>query len=548
MRMPVPINMVDIPLNMVGSNVFGRYPKISMEQTWNMFISDGWLVPYAGHQTALSSSGGVEGRALFNSNRAGKMILIVDDNVYEIDKNLFKTKIGSLETFSGDVFIDENDANQIGICDKKNIYIYNHVTKAFSKASIDFLPGYIAFQDGYFISPDLLQSKWRLSAINNGLSWPAGSANTGLFQTKPDNPVACVRMPGKENQLMVMGSIVTQFWTDVGYKLFPYQKNTGYNIDYGCLSPDTIASGDSFVIWLGSNEKSGLAIMMTSGGDVEQISNDGINFKLSQLKHPEEAYGFLIKIDGHLFYQITFPHIDDNLSYIYDLNTKMFFSLSDEKMNCHIAKQAVFFNGDYYFTSFKDGHLYKMSSLYSTYDGETIPRIRIPKTIRKPDNKPFITNRLAFVAEEGQAENYSYIQGEQWKGVISSSLDFPYKEDVKVGDTYLIAIGAIVADSDPSRTFTNQAFYSPGYKRGIIWNGFNWDWVNDTTMRIDICLSKNGGESFGNIGQMQMNKQAHRKNMAVIWNLGYGNELIPQFRFWGRNRFLIGNGNVSIYS
>ncbi len=38
-----------MPLDIVGSTKFGRYPKISVEQTWNMIISDGFLVPFAGY-------------------------------------------------------------------------------------------------------------------------------------------------------------------------------------------------------------------------------------------------------------------------------------------------------------------------------------------------------------------------------------------------------------------------------------------------------------------------------------------------------------------
>ena len=40
----------EVPLGMVGGNTYGRYNKISSAQTWNMMISDGFLVDYAGFQ------------------------------------------------------------------------------------------------------------------------------------------------------------------------------------------------------------------------------------------------------------------------------------------------------------------------------------------------------------------------------------------------------------------------------------------------------------------------------------------------------------------
>ena len=37
-------------VNIVGSSTFGRYKKISSEKTYNMFVSDEWLVNTAGYQ------------------------------------------------------------------------------------------------------------------------------------------------------------------------------------------------------------------------------------------------------------------------------------------------------------------------------------------------------------------------------------------------------------------------------------------------------------------------------------------------------------------
>ena len=317
---PIPI-VQRLPLNIVGSNKFGRYPKISSEKTYNMFISDEWMVPTPGHIKILDIDPLLEGRGIFTSIRGGFMLAVIGSTVFAIDNEIEKIgrtipvgditeniarRVGGLDTFTGDVFIDENDAEQIAICDKKDIYIYDYKNNVFNKAPLDFRPGYVAFQDGYFIAPDLERPQWRLSEINNGLVWPAGASNVGSLQTKPDNARACVRVPGKGNQLFVMGEAVTEAWNDVGYKLFPYYRTNSFNIDYGCVNQSTIATSDQFVIWLARNEKSAPVIMVSAGGAPRQISTDGINFALSQLEDPEDSYGFLFKSDGHLFYQVRF--------------------------------------------------------------------------------------------------------------------------------------------------------------------------------------------------------------------------------------------------
>lgn len=404
------LNKIKLPVSIAGSNVFGRYPKIDPQQTYNMFISDGWAVDFAGHKRQVDIEQEGEGRGIFYSPRYNHMLAVITNGVYIIDESIDAAKIAEIDTFAGDVFFAENNANQIAICDKQDIYIFDYTaaSPAFQKVIIiDFIPIHIAFQDGYFIAAAADKAEWRLSALNDGFTWGDAAENVGEFQTKADSVVACIPVPGKENQLMVMGSIVTQFWTDRGLALFPYQRNTGFNIDYGCLNAATIASGDNFVIWLGANEKSGPVIMYTSGGTVNQVSTDGINFKLSQLANPENAYGFLFKQDGHLFYQLTFPGDKDNLTLLYDFTTDKFFSLTDEFMNFHIAKRLAYFKNSYYFVSFRDGDIYELNNKFTEYDGEIIPRVRVTDTLRAPDTAPFIGHHLSFPIEQGYADEES---------------------------------------------------------------------------------------------------------------------------------------------
>jgi len=533
-------------LKMVCSTVFGRYPKISVEQVYNMFQTDGWMVNYAGYkQTDIIEYVG-RGRGIFNSTKLDHLVIVIDNNVYIVDSDLSSTKVGTLDTFNGDVFIAENDAHQIAICDKKDIYIFDYIASTFTKISsttLGFTPGYIDFQNGYFLSPDTSGPSWHLSAPNNGLSWPSGSGNVGRFQTKPDNPVACVRFPGRGNQLFVMGKTVTEVWMDVGYQLFPYQRSSSINIDYGCLNASTIAAGDTFLLWLGINEKSGPAIMISNGGDAQQISNDGINYKLAQLKAPENAYGFLFKQDGKLFYQLTFPDPRDNFTITYDVLEKKFYFLCDENMDCHIAKRMAYFHNNYYFISFTDGNLYESNSKYTTYNGREIPRIIIPATVRSVDGSQFVTNSINFTMEQGMDNEESlFAIPNLYKGVISTSVDFPLSGTPEIGWYYTVT-SLSVTDNNPARTNTGQSFV-PGE---IVWNGTRWDVVQDLTPRVDLSVSRDGGVSFGNSVGMWLNPVSARQNKFVYFNLGYSNEFVPQFRFWGTSRFVLNNGLVSIY-
>src|SRR6185436_5769752 len=125
-------NFQNLPLQMVGSNKFGRYPKISIEQTYNMIISDGFLVPFAGYISLVTLLEDNVGRAIYSSTILNKLIVVIANNVYVYSQNGNYTIVGQLATYTGDVFIAENTASQIAICDKQKIYIYDYSALTFT--------------------------------------------------------------------------------------------------------------------------------------------------------------------------------------------------------------------------------------------------------------------------------------------------------------------------------------------------------------------------------------------------------------------------------
>ena len=125
-----------VPVKVVGSSTFGLYPKISAEKTFNMFISDGWLVNYAGYRRINGQIDGSEGRALFHSIRGNFLIVVVDDKVYEVNSALGAQQIGTLSTRVGEVFIDENLTSQICIVDGNDAWIYNYTASTFTKQTL----------------------------------------------------------------------------------------------------------------------------------------------------------------------------------------------------------------------------------------------------------------------------------------------------------------------------------------------------------------------------------------------------------------------------
>jgi len=489
----------EIPWSIVGSNHFGRVPKISDEQTFNMVRADDFMVDYSGYKKNSDLSLTYKGRAIYTSINANLLFAVIGNAIYSINSNLFSQVIGFLNTFNGDVFITENDTNQIVFCDKKSLYVFNYANDTFIIPTLPqgMLPGYVTFQDGYIIVVDLLSNRWYLSAPGDATNYFWGSSGQSVFETlstKSDLCKAAIRFPGRGNLLLVLGGAVGEYFTDVGSPpLAPYKRNPNININFGTLNQATIAAEDSIVMWLGSNENSGAVIMISEGGSVKEIDNDGINYRLSLLKHPEQSSAFFIRIGNaqRLYYQITFYHPDDNSSYLYHIATNEFFTVTDENWNYHITRKVAFFNNAYYFVSFNDGALYQMSTQTYVYDYGLfqdstpkiypIPRARICKNVRDDNGDAFVINSGSFIIEQGE--------------------DLFYPE-------------------------LSHPDYYP---------------------HIDLSISIDGGQNFSSFYPLNYKFTGNRINRPLVWGLGYANDFVSQFRFWSYARLAVGNGVLNVY-
>lgn len=549
----------EVPLNIVGSSTFGRYPVISIEKTYNMFESDSWLVPYAGYKLGIPSSalgGSTEGRGLHTSSKLNRLIGVFGRNVYLINIVFNQSTqqvtyqvipIGTLQTSTGTVYIAENNKPQICISDGISIYIYDPtLSPTFQAITTNFIPGQVDFHDTYFICAAKADgfynppanNTWRLSASNDGTSWPDDAAHIGLLQTKPDNVQAVIRVPSKGNMVFVFGMTVVEPWFDVGYQLFPYQRNTSQNIDYGCLNPATIARLDELVVWLGINESTGPVILYSQGGMPEKVSTDGIDFLLSSLQTPSDSQGFLFRQDGHILYHINF--YSDNLSLFIDFRpdgTHKIYHASDENLNYFIGSSVAFINNQYYFISKNNGNLYIFDTLFTTYDGKTIPRIRTCKNIRNIKQEAFITNDVGFTIESGNTDyeiqdlGQIYLITQDGKFIITQGA--PIFIQTQDGKYIQLQNGNLLVSQQVD---TTDFDYLISEQHDIEY----------TLPRVDLSISIDGGQHFSSYDSQYLPPIGQRANKLMWWQIGWSNDLVCQFRFYGLGRFVATDGVANI--
>lgn len=528
------------------------------------------MVPYAGYEIAINAkdfNNGTTGRGAYLSTKFNKLVVIISANVYLVTINYDQrrgkvtfhqaTIIGKLQTTSGVVYIAENNKPQIGISDGTAFYLYDPtLTPVFQTISLNFTPGYLTFHDTYFLLAakndttytPAANNTWRLSGQNDGTKWPSTAGFIGLLQTKPDNVQAVVRFPSKGNMILVMGSIVTEGWYDTGGQLFPYSRANQFNIDYGCVSAATVAYMDEMVVWLAQNEKSGPIIVASNGGMPKKITTDGIDYVFSLLQNPQDSQAFLYRQDGHLFYHINF--YSDNLSLFYDFNNDKFYHACDQNLNYFIASEVAYLNNQYYFVSKNTGNLYSFDTAFTTYEDTNplgvveiheIPRIRTCANVRTPGQDYMIINDIGFTIESGQTDYQQQSLGEI---ILITQDGHPLVTQggflglSTQDDKFLLTQDGFILVSQQNATGTQALL--------IAQQMADTGTSNLSLPHVDLSISDDGGESFGNEWAYYLPPIGHTKNRLMWWQCGIANDFVAQFKFWGMGRFVVTDGEVNI--
>lgn len=530
----------EIPIQIVGSSVYGRYNTVSSERTFNLFISDNWLVNFAGYQAIIDDPQRISGlgRGLFHSVRGNFLIVVIGPSVYKFER-VTQGVPGRLLNPStpipgtGEVYIDENLSSQICIVNQDTqAYIYNWATEDFGPMAYSddsqapptgFIYNYVTYQNTYFVFGNGLQtnagSLWLIVQSAYNADDPTTAlkvkfVQTPALQTKPDFALAALRIPGAGNNLIVFGSSVAELWQQVGSTSI-YQRQASVNIDYGCASVATIAQSDNLVCWLGINERSAPSIMVMSGSQAQRISTDGIDYFLSTIQFPAQSTAFFYRQDGHLFYQLTFYNAADNATITYDFTTQKFFNLTDYKFDYHPARDIAYFNNETYFVSLTDARLYIMNSDITTYDNpsddepSTIPRVRVTDTFRLERPEKFMVDLFTFVIESGTTP-----------GVTGQ----------------LQCYGSIITQD------TEQQIYTEDGVPIVVEGGQCFVYKP----RVDVSISKNGGITFSNEIPYYFHNTANYRAQPRFNRLGVCNQITFQLRFWSVGRVVCKNAVIEV--
>lgn len=390
--------MKRVPFPMVGSFRQDVITDVSAERTVNMYETrsrfgktETYLHPTPGKLQIDTFSEGNTGRASFTYRDF--VYFVVGDTIYRMDATFVPNVIALnfFTTLVGHVGIAANEF-QVMFVDGVKAFLWDTNTSTgidnTPNLPVGFTPLDIVYMDGSFllISNALtFQNRFYVSALNQGMTWPI--LDFALINSRPTilNGVALLK-----RRIFFFGQNKSELWFDAGDADFRFRRDNNLLLEHGVKAIDTISEGFDMLFYLsGDSDGVGSIMMVKSGITPVPISTREMDEQIQNFTDPANATGFVYKINGMVFYQISFTHPDDDSTFVFnatqstqdDLQWHELETLTEDR---DIAQSHSFFQNKHFITSYLDNNLYEVSPAYLSNAGEKIKRTRILRPFSSP--------------------------------------------------------------------------------------------------------------------------------------------------------------------
>jgi len=176
------------------------------------------------------------------------------------------------------------------------------------------VPEAVVYVDGYFVCPMRENSKFIISALNDGLSWNA--LDFGSAESSPDAAVSAVVV---RNQLYIIGAAGVEQYANVPNGAgFPFQRS-GLFLAQGALTPFSVIQCSDTFMMIGGSKNESPAVWMLDGNSMTKVSTSAIDSLLQDLVDVgiNDINAWSYAQAGHYFVGFGLP----NTTIVYDLTT-----------------------------------------------------------------------------------------------------------------------------------------------------------------------------------------------------------------------------------
>lgn len=262
-----------------------------------------------GLETYATAGGGPIRGAI--SSTSGRAFVVSGDTFYEVNTDGTTTDHGNLNTQTGLVSIAENNT-QIIVVDGTDGWIFTKASDSWAQiVDADFPTcSLVTYQDGYFIVIEDGTQNFYISAIGDGASW--GAADFTTVQSSPDNLISLI---SDNSNLWLFGNRSIEVYQNTGNADFPFERIPGAVIQNGCQAAFTVKKFDRSLVWLGVDEDGKGAVWQARGYDAQRISTQAIERRINSATSLEDAYAWVYRQQGHIFYVLQIPNLNTSLVY-----------------------------------------------------------------------------------------------------------------------------------------------------------------------------------------------------------------------------------------
>ena len=228
----------------------------------------------------------------------GVLYVCCDNKFGTVSSSGTFTQIGTLPNSSGAVQMAAI-FDEIIIATGSTARHYKISTTTYSTITdVDFPTSvtHVSAQDEYFIALNPNTDEFYVSDLANGLSWT--STQFGAAEVRPDPLVSSITL---FTELWLLGRDTTEIWFNTG-GTFPFERQEGSFVNYGCVAPQSVVVANNTLYWLGRTRNGHNMVLTAEGQNPRVITTDAMHYEFDTYSTTTDAFAFTYYQEGHEFY------------------------------------------------------------------------------------------------------------------------------------------------------------------------------------------------------------------------------------------------------
>ncbi len=400
-----------------GGSYTSQSPLADCEQTMNWYPEQiesqaaqrVVLYPTPGREPFIGAAGGITDvgtRALFSMN--GITDAVIGQSIYGLFSSQTATNYGTITQDANPATISYNgqSGNQRFYTSGGNGYVRdltsNVVTQELTGDAT--MGGMI---DGYFLAFNINTSTFRISNLNDGLTWDPTQFQENSITADPWQAMVV----DGNRKIWFVGEQSGQIWYDDGSFPFPFVPYPGAVFSSGTSAPFSVKVVGDGLMWLTRTKEGQAQVVRTTGFQPRRVSDHAVETAISGYARNftiNDAEGLTYEDEGHLFYALTFPSA--NATWVYDVtigkwHQRGIWNPGMTRFDFWAPRVHCYAFGKHLTGERGNGIIANMDvTIGSELDGSAIRRVRVPSPLRVSERRGrLIVKRFESEFEPGVA-------------------------------------------------------------------------------------------------------------------------------------------------